>query len=458
MSGLLRRLWPDSLVGRTLLVLFAGLVLTQVAGILMFSSYRLEATSRLGRHLAAERIASIVQLVEESPPADRGRVLRTSDRAGLRIGWTWMPLTMDEGDGDGQDFLEELLRRLPNHQIFVDSREHHRPPPPPPPGNTTPDGPPGWFGPPPDHARIPEIRVSVQIDDQSWLNFVIPHQHPEPLWRPAFFGPLGAGLLVVTTLSVLAVRRAAKPLNQLTAAAERLGRDVTAPPISEEGPREVRAAAQAFNRMQARLRRFIDDRTQMFAAISHDLRTPITRLKLRAEFIDDEEQRQKMLTDLDEMEAMISSSLTFARDDAARETRREVDLAAMLRQLAEDFEVPLEAPDSLMVTVGETGLRRALANLLDNAHKYGRSPRLTAALADGQVRISVDDDGPGIPEEEMERVFTPFYRLETSRNRDTGGTGLGLAIARSALRAHGGDVTLANREGGGFRAQVCFPA
>lgn len=449
------RLWPDSLVGRTLMVLCAGLALTQLAGILMFSNYRFEATSRLGRHLAAERIASIVQLVEEGTPADRGRVVRTSDRANLRIGWGGTPLAASEDGEEAQELREELQRRLPNHQIFADTREHHRPPPP---DDAMGDRPPEWPGPPPGRPRVPEIRVSVQIDDGSWLNFVIPHQHPEPLWRPAFFGPLGIGLVVVLVLSGLAVRRAALPLNQLTAAAERLGRDVTAPPIPESGPREVRAAAQAFNRMQARLRRFIDDRTQMFAAISHDLRTPITRLKLRAEFVEDDEQREKMLADLDEMEALISSSLAFARDDSAREPRRPVDLAVLLRQMAEDFEVPLEAPASLVVNIGEVGLRRALSNLLDNAVKYGSPPRMTADLTGGQMCIVIEDDGPGIPEGELERVFTPFYRLETSRNRATGGTGLGLAIARSAVRAHGGDITLSNRKGGGLRVEVSFPA
>lgn len=457
MKAVLGRLWPDSLVGRTLMVLCAGLALTQLAGILMFSNYRFEATGRLGRHLAAERIASIVQLVEEGTPADRARVVRTSDRANLRIGWGGMPLATT-GDGEeATELREELQRRLPNHRIVADTHEHHRPPPPPP-DNVMGERPPEWLGPPPGRIRIPEIRVSVQIDDGSWLNFVIPHQHPEPLWRPAFFAPLGAGLLVVLVLSVLAVRRAALPLTQLTEAAERLGRDVTAPPIPESGPREVRAAAQAFNQMQARLRRFIDDRTQMFAAISHDLRTPITRLKLRAEFVDDDEQREKMLSDLDEMEAMISSSLAFARDDSAREPRRPVDLVVILRQLAEDFEVPLKAPDSLVVNIGEIGLRRALSNLVDNAIKYAVPPRLTADYVNGQVRIVVEDDGPGIPEDELERVFTPFYRLETSRNRATGGTGLGLAIARSVLRAHGGDVTLANRKDGGLRVVVSFPA
>ena len=157
------------------------------------------------------------------------------------------------------------------------------------------------------HGPHPLLRVSVQLHDETWLNFLAPGRPPEPLWRPGFYAPLLAGVLAVMLLSILAVRYAARPLAVLAAAAQRLGRDVGAPPVPEEGPREVRAAARAFNEMQTSLRRFVEDRTQMIAAISHDLRTPITRLKLRAEFVDDDEQRAKMLADLDEMEAMIAS-------------------------------------------------------------------------------------------------------------------------------------------------------
>jgi signal transduction histidine kinase len=299
--------------------------------------------------------------------------------------------------------------------------------------------------------------VAVHLDDGTWLNFAADAQPGEPLWRPQFFGPLSGGLLVVMALSVLAVRRATKPLALLASAAQRLGRDVTAPPVPISGPREVRAAAAAFNEMQTRLRRFVEDRTQMIAAISHDLRTPITRLKLRAEFVDDDEQRIKMLSDLDEMEAMIASTLAFARDDAARETRRPLDLALLIEALCGEFDARFQGPASLTINAGATGLKRAFANLLENARKYGGGARVTVTSDDALATVMIEDDGPGIPESEMERVFAPFYRVESSRNRDTGGTGLGLSVARSAVRAHGGDIALANRAEGGLRVTVILP-
>jgi len=258
-------------------------------------------------------------------------------------------------------------------------------------------------------------------------------------------------------LSVLAVRYAARPLGLLAAAAQRLGRDMTAPPMPEDGPREVRAAAHAFNEMQTSLRRFVEDRTQMIAAISHDLRTPITRLKLRAEFVDDDEQRGKMLADLDEMEAMIHATLAFARDDAAIEPHAPVDVAAMLAGLAEDFGATYSGPKGLMVHAGPIALKRAFANLLENAQAYAGGANVVLARDSAGIVVTIDDDGPGIPEAELERVFAPFYRVEGSRNRETGGTGLGLAVARSALRAHGGDIQLANRSGGGLRVTVTLP-
>jgi signal transduction histidine kinase len=264
------------------------------------------------------------------------------------------------------------------------------------------------------------------------------------------------------------VRRLTRPVSDLAAAAERLGRDVNAPPLPENGPEEVATAARAFNTMATRIRRFVGDRTQMVAAISHDLKTPITRLKLRAELLDDDEQRRKILLDLEEMEAMIAATLAFARDDAAAEPSVPVDLAALCRTVLDEAAdanpdlaetVDYAGPEHLTVRARPVALKRALANLVGNAISYGGAARLELAqAAPGQLRITIDDDGPGVPEEELDGVFQPFRRLETSRNRETGGTGLGLPIARNILRAHGGDVTLRNRGGSGLSAMVTLPA
>ncbi|NQV46709.1 MAG: HAMP domain-containing protein [Rhodospirillaceae bacterium] len=278
------------------------------------------------------------------------------------------------------------------------------------------------------------------------------------------FGSIVILTLLIIAISVWAVHRSTAPLALFAKASERLGRDVNAPPLPEDGPREVRRASRAFNEMQRRLRAYLDDRMQMLAAISHDLRTPITRMRLRAEFIADEEQQKKMLADLDQMEQMITATLAFARDEASAEPSILFDLAAMLESLIDDdcaagANASYHGPETLIFTGRPIALKRAFQNLIDNAVKYGGRAAVTLAEDKGQGRlvISVADDGPGIPEAEQKNVFAPFYRVERSRSRDTGGVGLGLAVVRSVVGAHGGEVTFAAVDGGGFRVMVSLP-
>jgi signal transduction histidine kinase len=235
-------------------------------------------------------------------------------------------------------------------------------------------------------------------------------------------------------LSLWAVRRLTAPVRTLGEAAEALGRDVNAPPLPEGGPSEVATAAIAFNTMAARIRRFVQDRTELLTAIGHDLRTPITRLKLRAEFVEDDDQRAKILADLEELEAMVSATLAFGRDVRAGEPVGPIDLAELLRTILDD--------------AGD-----ARPDVVDKLSYEGR-----LTVADNRmVKVEIEDNGPGISPTEMDRVFEPFHRVESSRNRETGGVGLGLPIARNILRAHGGDITLANRPSGGIRATATLP-
>ncbi len=442
-----RSLLPKTLVGRTLLVLVSALVVTQGVGLLMFWLAHREMATKLDNNQTAERIASIVQLIEQAPEEDRQRLARGLDRPGLKVGWGKAPI-LPPGAKSIIDtpLQEELLRRLPGRVLHAGVRT-----PLPIPDNGPQAGP-GFGRPGP-----PTLLAAITLEDGTWLNFVIPFPSDEKLWQPQIYWPLGLGLVLVVLLSVLAVRHAVRPLTILTKAADRLGRDVLAPPVQISGPREVMAAATAFNRMQGRLRRFIEDRTQMIAAISHDLRTPITRLKLRAEFVEDDEQREKILADLDEMEAMISSTLAFARDDSAREAKTMTDLVGMLIELCDQFEAAYDGPDELTMVIGANGIKRAFANLIDNACKYGGTAKVTLSEVGDMAEILIEDDGPGIPVIELEKVFAPFYRLESSRNRETGGTGLGLAVARSAVRANGGDIVLSNRPKGGLSALVTLP-
>jgi signal transduction histidine kinase len=234
-----------------------------------------------------------------------------------------------------------------------------------------------------------------------------------------------------------------------------------------DGPAEIAAAATAFNTMAGRIRRFVQDRTFLLTAIGHDLRTPITRLKLRAEFIEDDELRRKFTADLDQLETMVASTLAFGRDLAGTEPVLPLDLPALLRTVLDEAadanpdraeSLAYDGPEHLTVQARPVSIKRAVANLVSNALAYGGSARIRLAPPRaGLVQVEVADNGPGIPPNDIERVFEPFHRLEGSRSRETGGNGLGLPIARNIARAHGGDVTLANHPSGGLVATVLLP-
>jgi signal transduction histidine kinase len=309
----------------------------------------------------------------------------------------------------------------------------------------------------------PEALVgSLRLSDGSWLNFIAPLVVFTPLWATPLFLVLMITTAVVALVAMWAVRRATRPLSILAAAAERFGREGDAAPVAEDGPREVRAAAVAFNRMQDRLKTMLAERMQMLAALSHDLRTPLTRLRLRAELIEDPEQLTRTLADLDDIKAMLDSTLAFAHDEARCEPAAAVDLAALAQTVCDEAEdaggqVSYAGPDHLTFHGRPQILKRALANLVGNAVNYGGAARLSLQDLGEAVEIAVDDDGPGIPESELTKVFTPFYRLEGSRSRQTGGVGLGLTVVRTAAGQHGGTAVLANKPGGGLRATLRLP-
>jgi signal transduction histidine kinase len=301
----------------------------------------------------------------------------------------------------------------------------------------------------------------VELSNGGWLSVTVADLPVAGPGRLALRLALVA--IVVAPISFWAARKLSAPLAAFAEAAEKLGIDSAAPPLREQGPRELRTATRAFNRMQERLRRFIDDRTRMLAAMSHDLRTPLTRLRLRAEFVEDPDQQRKMLAELDEMTAMIDGTLAFAREDAKREDARRLDLGELVASVCDDAvdanqDVTFEPAPRCEVFGRPIALRRAIANVVDNAIKYAGGARVRVAARGTEFAVEIDDDGPGIPEHEQERVFAPFYRIETSRSRETGGTGLGLAVARSILHAHGGDIRLAGRAGGGLRVTIFVPA
>ncbi|MDG2482689.1 MAG: ATP-binding protein [Alphaproteobacteria bacterium] len=306
------------------------------------------------------------------------------------------------------------------------------------------------------------LMVGLPLDDGGWIVAVAPARPATA--RPGSFAlmMMGLAVVVVVILSLVVVKRLTRPLRTLAGAAERLSVDLDAPPLKEGGTREVREAVTAFNAMQDHLRRLIDDRSLMLAALSHDLRTIITRLRLRTEEIDDETQRNKAFDDLADMEIMLKETLDAARGEASHEERQKVDVAALVASLIDDLAdagetASYEGPDRLTLACRPVALRRALGNLIQNAIRYGDSAEVNLAKSASGVTIDVADRGPGIPADQREAMFRPFMRGEPSRNRATGGTGLGLSVTRSILRAHGGDVELLDRDGGGLIARVSLP-
>jgi signal transduction histidine kinase len=269
-------------------------------------------------------------------------------------------------------------------------------------------------------------------------------------------------LFIVTLVVMIAVRQATRPLQQLAHAADTLGRDLDAPPLAEAGPAETRRAAQAFNRMQGRIKRLVDERARALAAVSHDLRTPLTRLRLRAELIDDKPLRDQMAGDLDSMAVMIDATLDYLRGLQDSETVRRIDMNALMQSLAEDAAVlgkaiSVDGAAQAPYAGRLSALRRALQNLIDNALKYGHNASLRIEDDEDTLRLIVEDDGPGIPPAELGRVTEPYYRPDASRSRETGGVGLGLSIASDIALLHGGQLLLANRPRGGFSATLALP-
>jgi len=299
------------------------------------------------------------------------------------------------------------------------------------------------------------------MTDGGWLNASADRPPVPPLGRP-FLASFLVSAVAIGIVGAAGIRWASAPLRKLAGAADRLGRGESFEPLPESGPQETRQANVAFNRMRERLDRYIRDRTAMLAAIAHDLRTPITSLRLRAEFIDDEETKAKILETLAEMQAMAEAVLAFARGDAEAEESRATDIPALVESVVEDMaasgrEASFEDSPAVTLKCRPFALRRAIGNLIDNATFYGVRARASVEADKNEARIVIDDDGPGIPPADLERVFDPFVRLESSRSRETGGAGLGLAIARSIFRAHGGDLRLENRPAGGLRAIGTLP-
>lgn len=489
----MRRLLPQSLFGRLLLFLTGGLVIAQLLSAAILLQDRDQTLYHAIGGYVAQRIAAIVQLLDDLNPEERQRLVKALDlpptRISLDIGWE---TGIEPDERYHTTLFRALLRRqLGANRLFQLEVNDELPPPPPPAERPPwlkpeplPVGPDGSGRPPwlkPDsasleregrnrphwrrHAMMMGLRnfvVQVQLGDGATVTFqqILPEEIIA--WPTRLLLILLVLLVSVAILAVLAVRTLTRPLAVLAKAASELGRDIRRPPLMETGPLEVWQAAHAFNTMQERLVHYIEDRNRILAALSHDLKTPITRLRLRTELLDEPSLRDKFLADLDDMQRMAQVSLDFLRSGEDSEPLAAVDFNALLESLQEDAEdmgqeVHITGVAHQPLHCRPLALKRCLTNLIDNALKYGQCAEITVMDTLTRLRVSIRDHGSGILAAELERVFEPFYRLESSRNRDTGGTGLGLSIARNIARAHGGELGLRNHPDGGLEAVLELP-
>jgi signal transduction histidine kinase len=446
----LRRLIPDTLAGRTIIILLFGLGLFHLWSIWI---YQLGIEDLLGttrEEQLAERLVSVKRVVAALPEGEREQTAHALSTATMEIHWSPRSLVNPTGTESRRIALvrrrlRELVPELADQQVRLAFADEG--------GSAERAG---------SDAFHHLLLASVQLPDGSWLNFSVATLRLASAPDHGVLGSLSAMALGILLVSVFLVRSVTAPLRSLANAADRIGVEAASPDLPQAGPREVRLAAAAFNRMQARIKRLIDDRTQTLAAVSHDLKTPITRLRLRAHFVRDDELRQTIESDLDEMEAMIQSTLDFLRGEATGEEIRTVDIGTIVETVCDQLvdsghDVVLRTEAHAPLACRPLAIKRAVSNLVENAVKYGTRARVELAKRADALVVTIDDDGPGIPADELDRVFDPFYRLEASRSRETGGTGLGLTVARSTIRAHGGDVELANRDGGGLSVTVTLP-
>lgn len=463
------RFLPRSLFGRLALLLLLVIPLAQIISTtiqIRDRSHRLLQAS--GQH-SAERISGIILLLEAASDEERVHLLNVLDVPPLNVSLTNQAEPIKEQPAETSAPEEEFRTRLRNllgndYQIRVaisdikpvitEDHNHKE--------NET-MGMSGMHG--TRHMQdmgimLPDTLVfyaQVRLKDGNWVNFE--NRIPKEILKntDGLIWTLAILLVSALGISLLVVRWATQPLSRLARAADNLGYDINQEKIPEQGPVEVIHASRAFNNMQSRLQRYIADRTRLLSAISHDLRTPITRMRLRAEMMDDEETRNSFIRNLDEMQAITSETLDFLQGMEKDENIQPLDVNALLDSLREDAailgqDVEIDSADIQPFAARPHALKRCLSNLIENAVKYTGHAHVRVTDSNDALIITVSDNGPGIPDEQIDAVFEPFFRLENSRNRDTGGTGLGLSIARNIALAHGGELQLKNRESGGLDA------
>jgi signal transduction histidine kinase len=450
-----------SLRVQLVLLIIIALGIAQFVSLWLFADERSLAIRAALGFEAAGRAANVARLIEEAPADLRPSIIRAANSPLVRFDLGTKPLVQHSDHSDG-GLVETRVRALLNDSYSRDIRvELHQIQ--------------GAILPLPNlshemtemHLAMMrgelsaiEMNLSISIAGGQWLNVSTRFERPPiqwPLYSMLTFGLTAMALLVAVSWFVMTGLLG--PLRRLAWASERLGRGEDIDALPERGPQEVRELTAGFNRMQDRLTRFVADRTRVLAALGHDLRSPLTAMRVHSEMVEEDETRESLVATVEEMQSMVEATLTFAKGLSGNEPMQDVDLQSFLEALRGDMVVPFVLSDGPEVTVRlrPNAIRRALRNVIENAVRYGGSATLGWISAEGEIEISVIDRGPGIPTAELERVFDPFFRLEESRSMETGGHGLGLSIARSILRAQGGEISLANHPDGGLIATIRLP-
>jgi len=433
---------------RIFLILIAGVLVSALLTIWLSLSERQRMIGQFRDYHSVERVAQFIQSLERIQPDLRAPFLEAATGIGMHAELAGP----DDPVSEQQSKLAAMLdQRLPDqHQVF-----------------STPPRPsdcPGRMTQRRSEERRPLCEaLLVTLSDGERLRLsVIPPRPPQLAPRPENWDYGILFLLCIGVLAGVVARMTVRPLKQLAQAATELGNDIERPPLPERGATEIRQAAAAFNAMQARIRHHIQQRAHILAAITHDLQTPLTRLRLRLEKVDDAELREKLVSDLSAMQGMVKEGLDLARSMDSAEPMQKLDFDSLIDSICEDARdagqaVTVSGKTNVSLRARPLALRRCLTNLIDNAVKYGGYADIGVSRDGAFVVTHIRDGGPGIPAEAMEQVFEPFYRLENSRSRQTGGTGLGLTIARNIVEQHGGRIRLLNRPTGGLEAVLELP-
>lgn len=425
----------DTLVARVLMVSLLGITVFHALSLWTYEHTLERELAQAQDERLADRLLSIKQSVTAAPEDKREELAHDLSGGSIRAHWNRAPGAVAGGPGiEKWTALPALLlsrsQSLKTEDIVIGTGADQ-------------------------HIAL----MSLRLPDQSWLNVSLFAVHEARASGSGHLVSTSLMALGVALISMLMAAWLTRPLRRITDAVSKLSIDARSPPIPEAGPREVRELASSFNAMLARLVDLVERRTRALAAVSHDLRTPLTRLKLRLDEVAGEDLQRSIAADIDEMEQMIEATLAYLKGRESNEEPRPIDLVALLQTLVDDardagHDAELDSPQTLVITARHLGLKRALSNLIGNALRYATRVRVSVREHSDNLTIHIDDNGPGIPDDKLETVLEPFVRLEDSRNLETGGVGLGLTIAKSNIENEGGTLVLRNRPGGGLSAII----